>query len=460
MKRAAALFLLLLATAGVAPNASAQTEAPVSRPNILVIVTDDQRATRLGGFQPGTKRWLQDNGTTFTNAYASTPICCPSRASIFSGRYAHNHRVLSNGDGEVLDHSTSMQAYLQEAGYRTGIVGKLLNGWPLRKDPPYWSSFSISRGGYRESFWNINGTRKTINAYHTKFVGYRAADFIRHSEARDARPWMLYVATKAPHRSWEPARQYADSPVNRWKGNPAVRERDLRDKPPWLRDGSCRLRCGRRIRAGQNRLLMSVDDLVLKMREKLKKYGERDTLVVYVSDNGYTWGEHGLEKKSQPYVQSVRVPLMIRWPGHTQGRTLDERFALNIDIAPTVLEAADIAVGETPMDGRSLLVDSARNRVHLEHWCNVRDSCDRWASTRTHAYQYIERYDKEGNVLFREYYNNVSDPWQLTNLLRDRDRTNNPDVARLDAQLEPDRSCVGTRPRQRGNLPLPGVVCP
>jgi arylsulfatase A-like enzyme len=133
---------------------------------------------------------------------------------------------------------------------------------------------------------------------------------------------------------------------------------------------------------------------------------------------------------------------MVSWPGHIESGAVDERFALNIDIAPTVLEAAGIPLGETPMDGRSLLAESARNRVHLEYWCHRR-SCDRWASTRTHDYQYIERYDAEGNVLFREYYDNEGDPWQLTNLLKDGDPNNNPDVAVLDAQLEPDRSCIG-----------------
>ena len=429
---------------GTQRGASAQDD---SRPNILLIVTDDQRATRLGRFQPDTKAWLEDGGTTFTNAYASTPVCCPSRASILTGRYAHNHGVLSNGGGvvpgqEALAHETTLQAYLQEAGYRTSVVGKLLNRWPLEQTPPYWDYFSIFERHYRDTTWNINGTVKTISTYSTKFVGRQAANFIQESETVDGQPWMLYVAPSAPHDPWDPEDRYADFPVGRWKGNPAVREGDLGDKPPWLRHNSCSLDCGRRARAGQTRLLQSVDDLVLKMREKLARAGERNTLVVYVSDNGYLWGEHNLRGKDQPYLQSSRVPLMMRWQGHAQPGVVDERFALNIDIAPTVLEAAGIPVGETPMDGRSLLVDSARNRVHLEHWCNLRQ-CDRWASTRTHDYQYIERYDAEGNVLFREYYDNEDDPWQLRNLLKDGDPTNNPDVVALDSQLAPDKSCVG-----------------
>lgn len=419
------------------------------RPNVLVIVTDDQRATRLGRFQPQTKAWLKDGGTTFANAYASTPLCCPSRASILSGRYAHNHNVRSNAVGgeepgsESFDHSTALHAYLQEAGYRTGIVGKLLNGWPIQDTPPYWDNFSLLKGWYFNTTWNIDGTIKDIDTYSTRFVGRRAARFIRDSETTDKQPWMLYVAPAAPHHPWRPEERYDDVRLGRWAGNPAVEEADLSDKPPWFTDRRrCGLFCGRRIRTGQTRLLMSVDDVVAKLQRKLDEFGETNTLVVYVSDNGSLWGEHGLRGKSQPYVQSTKVPLMMNWPGQTVPGTVDERFALNIDIAPTVLEAAGVAVGETPMDGRSLLVGSERNRVHLEHWC-TRRGCDRWASTRTADYQYIERYDAEGNVLFREYYDNLSDPWQLTNLLEDGDPNNDPDIAALDAQLAPDKSCVG-----------------
>ncbi|MDQ3619066.1 MAG: sulfatase [Actinomycetota bacterium] len=443
MVAAAACGVLGLIT-GSQSLALAQDE---SRPNVLVIVTDDQRALDLDRFQPRTMEWLKDGGTTFPNAYASTPLCCPSRASILSGRYAHNHGVRSNGGdqeagSEALDHSTTMQRYLQEAGYRTGIVGKLLNGWDINEAPPYWDYFSIFRGGYKNRPWNINGTVQKISTYSTRFVGHRVADFIGSAEATDAQPWMLYVAPFAPHRPWNPERRYADAPVEPWGGNPAAREKDRSDKPPWLRSGRCTLSCGRTIQAGQARLMMSVDDLAEKMSQKLEEFDESNTLVIYISDNGYHWGEHRLIAKDQPYVQSSQVPLMMRWSGHTVPGLVDERFALNIDIAPTVLEAAGIPVGTTPMDGRSLLTDSARNRVHLEHWCKMR-GCDRWASTRTHAYQYIERYDADGNVLFREYYDNVADPWQLTNLLRDGDPNNNPDITLLDAQLEPDKSCIG-----------------
>ena len=425
-------------------GASAQDE---SRPNILIIVTDDQRAFGLDEFLPETMEWLGNKGVRYPNAFASTPLCCPSRASIFSGRYAHNHGVRSNNSDEeagveAFDHSTTMQAYLQQAGYRTGIVGKFFNGWALRKSPPFWNSFSIGAltKGYRDRRWSINGNVERISAYSTKFVGHRASVFIRASEANDDRPWMLYVSPAAPHRPWEPERRYENVPIGSWSGNPAVRERDLSDKPPWLQDGRCHLACAR-IRTGQARLMMSVDDLVLKLKEKLTEFEEANTLVTYVSDNGSLWGEHGRQGKSQPYVQSSSVPMMMRWPANTSPGTVDERFALNIDIAPTVLEAAGVPVGETPMDGRSLLDASPRKRVHLEYWCG--HSCDRWASTRTAAYQYVERYDADGNVLFREYYDNLADPWQLTNLLRDGNPNNNPDVAALNARLELDKSCVG-----------------
>ena len=440
----------------LAPLNGAQVQAAETRLNVLLIVTDDQPANRLNRFLPKTMRWLRDNGTTFPNAYASTPLCCPSRASIMSGRYAHNHGVKSNGSSEepgaaAFDHSTSVQRYLQDAGYRTGLVGKLLNGFPVENTPPFWDWFAMTSGGHRNRPWNINGDyRESVSIYNARMVANQSARFIRTSESNDVRPWMLYVTPYAPHVPYDPQRKYEDAPVGSWSGNPAVFEKNKSDKPPWLQEYDCNLRCGRSNRTGQARLIMSVDDLVQRLRDQLSAYDEANTLVVYVSDNGLLWGEHGLHGKAQPYPQASRVPLLMRWPSRVDPGTVDERFALNIDIAPTILEAAGIPVETTVMDGRSLLVDSARNRVHLENWCSdlqerSTNGCDRWASTVTHEYQYIERYNAEGNVIFREYYDSVADPWQLKNLVEDSD-PNTPDpvhLAVVAAQLEPDKSCVG-----------------
>ena len=134
MRFAVAALLVAAVLAVPTPLTRAQEE----RPNILVIITDDQRASM--SFMPQTVEWLQRGGTRFSRAFATTPLCCPSRASIFTGQYAHNHGVRLNHDAEKLNQEETIQRYLQDAGYRTAIVGKYLNEWDLSRDPPYFRS--------------------------------------------------------------------------------------------------------------------------------------------------------------------------------------------------------------------------------------------------------------------------------------------------------------------------------
>src|SRR5918992_225131 len=141
-----------------------------SPPNILVILTDDQRAagtvTQLA--MPATRRWLLDSGTRFPNAFATTPLCCPSRASIYTGQYAHNHGVRLTED--ALDHRNTLQRYLQEAGYQTGIVGKFLNSWDYQNDPPHFDRFTlIHRGGFNHDA-NRDGQIVHLKGYHNTVV--------------------------------------------------------------------------------------------------------------------------------------------------------------------------------------------------------------------------------------------------------------------------------------------------
>jgi arylsulfatase A-like enzyme len=132
-------------------------------PNILIIVTDDQRAGTLG-VMPQTRRWFQQQGTTYTNAFATTPLCCPSRSSILTGRYAHNHGVLKNFMGGRLDHATTIERRLDQAGYTTGIAGKFLNSWKPEDDPPNFDRWAIFNPhidpGYFNSRFNVNGKYK------------------------------------------------------------------------------------------------------------------------------------------------------------------------------------------------------------------------------------------------------------------------------------------------------------
>jgi arylsulfatase A-like enzyme len=438
------------------PAASATPSPPgtngagaAGRPNVLLIVTDDQRE----GLEvmPKTRSWLVRQGTTYEWAFATTPLCCPSRASIMTGRYAHNHLVRTNAAGQVgnLDQRTTLQYYLRSSGYRTAIFGKYLNKWPLEVNPPHfdrWAIFSATPDNVLSAYvggpWNVDGVVEPISTYSTRFLRDLAVGFIRNN--RD-RPWFVYVAPPAPHRPFLPEPVYADAAVPAWDGNPAVSERDKSDKPPYVRASNIGLERGQDLRSKQLRTLMSVDDLVDGMLTALRDSGQLDgTMVFLLSDNGYLWGEHGLLGKPPPYLQATRVPFLARWPGHLGRGDVERRLVANIDIAPTVLDAAGVMVDPAiPMDGRSLL-DTAwrRDRLVLENfWAR---EAPKWSSTVTPEFQYVEYYDLAGETItFSEYYDLTTDVWQLTNLLHDGDRRNNPDQAALHAVLTRDRACVG-----------------
>ena len=417
------------------------------RPNVLVIVTDDHRAHQAFATMPATRRIFKRNGTYFTNAYATTPLCCPSRASIMSGRYAHNHRVRSHRGtaAENLDQDRTIQAFLQRAGYETGLFGKYLNEWDPRDDPPFFDTWAFFSTGspYTSGTYNIDGNVRRIDRYSTTFIADRALAFLKESdEAQDRKPWFAYVATNAPHGPAQPERRYRDSHIDRWKGNPAVFEEDRSDKPPWIQKSDKGIEEGRRVRAGQLRSLRSVDDLIERMFSMLRRLRERNTIAFFISDNGKLWGEHGAVGKTRPYNDSVRIPILMRWPGRVPAGVEDARIAANIDIAPTIVRSVGLSLG-TSFDGRSLFADATRREILLEYWKSPDFPTPPWASLRSRKRQYVEHYDRAGAIQFREYYDLVADPWQLENLLGDDDPLNDPDVAALHRELSEARRCRG-----------------
>lgn len=423
------------------------------RPNVLIILTDDQRAHGTMMVMPKTRRWFARGGTTLSNAYATTPLCCPSRASIFSGRYAHNHTVQSNQRGAEanFDQSATMQSLLQGAGYRTAIYGKYFNAWDLSENPPgfdRWGIFSPNGvTGYTGTTWNIDGTQREIDRYSTDFVGAEGTRFIGRQEQTDARPWFLELATFAPHQPATPKPRFADARVPAFHADPSMSEADRTDKPGYVqaRDpvGLTRIRAAR---DRELRALMSVDRLVAHVFAALRTDGElANTLAFFLSDNGTLWGAHGMMGKHTPYTPSIRIPMLMRWPGHVDAGIRDRRFAANIDIAPTALEAAQLAPTSWTPDGRSLLDPATRSRVLTEYW-QIKHPSDvpTWASTLKRSFQYVEYYDQNGAITFREYYDLRADPWELTNLLHDGNRANDPAIRRLHRELAADRTCSGS----------------
>lgn len=430
------------------PGASAQAGGP--RPNVLIIITDDQRIESMGPMRQ-TRAWFKRGGTEYANAFATTPLCCPSRASIFTGRYPHNHMVQTNADAQELDPKTTLAYYLKQDGYQTGIVGKYLNSW--KGQPSHfeqWDTFE-NRSGYKNAPFNTNGAVHQVRKYSTDYIAARARSMVGAFEAQDARPWFLVVGTWAPHTPANAAKKYRRSKVGQWQGNPAVFEEDRSDKPAFVQDKEAGYKGGRKLRMRQLRTLKSVDDLVEELFGTMTQLGEtNDTLAFFLSDNGIAWAEHGMKTKATPYAPAVRVPMLARWPGHLPQGVREDALVGNIDIAPTVLEASGIDPDPaSPIDGRSLLGANTRNRMLLEfQGGNNMPGVPTWAAMWTSQYEYAEYYDDAtGEVSFREYYDLVNDPYQLENLLFDPDPTNDPpadELARLSLQLARDRRCRGT----------------
>lgn len=437
-----ALLPLSFTAAAVDPaaNAAAAQVPGDERPNVLFIVTDDQRQGMDA--MPSTRALFADQGRRYPNGFVTTPLCCPARASIMTGRYAHNHGILDNGRSAAIPHHDMLQAELQAAGYRTALYGKYLNAAGLRMSPPNFDDFAVTRPGYANENWNVNGTIGEIPGYNAHLVSDFAVKFIK-DRARGDKPWFMMLNPYAPHAPYLPEPAYADAPVGRAQATVGALERDLSDKPGWIRNNGGHWDPeGKHIRRQQLRSLLSIDDLVERVMATLEQTGQQNTIAVFMSDNGYLWGEHGYIGKGAPYTEAVRVPFYMRWPGRIPSGSVDWRIVANIDLTPTILGALGLPVGER--DGRDLFDTTIkRDRLQLEYWCNTR-SCHPWAATRTKSFQYTEHYDSDGNVRFREYYDLKADPAQLENLLRDGVASNNPPIAPLSAQLQADRTCVGS----------------
>jgi arylsulfatase A-like enzyme len=447
--RASVIVILLVCAsctgeAGTSDGSAERAGSPrEARPNILIIITDDQRADRTLGVMPATHRLFVQGGTKFVNAYATTPQCCPSRATIFTGLYAHNHGVLENEDGDELDHESTLQNLLQDAGYSTAIAGKFLQGRPVTVDPPHFDRWATTGWGYTDRLFNIDGRSRIVHRYSTDFIAAVAVRWLEEFEGDDRRPWLMYVAPTAPHLPYEPEPSYAHAKVPQWNGNPATGAVDKSDKVRYVRISKYSARSGAGVLRQQLRTLMSVDDLVARVFRTLGRLHERSrTLAIFVSDNGHLHGELGLFGKRLPYRPAARIPLLIRWPGHVAPGAVDHRLAGNLDLAPTAWAAAASSgqLPRRPWDGMSLLGTGRHEELLLEQYKNgyVPD----WASVVTVNDQYIEYVSDSGKLRHAEYYDLDADPWQLDNLI-DNSAAANRDAAGAARRLDAIRDCVG-----------------
>lgn len=457
LRRSTLVSALLLAAL---PNLASAPEAAGSRLvgppspeplNIVMIVTDDQRALGTMQVMPETRRWFQTGGTTFERAYATTPTCCPSRASIMTGRFAHNHGVHTSapGQAQLLDQETTLQRYLWDAGYLSGLFGKYLNEWPMEEPPPYFHHWATRNKNptrsYKDGRWNVDGEVRKIERYATDFLGSRAVRFLRYAEVEDDRPFFLYFSPHAPHSPSLPARRHQGEKVGPFEDNPATTEVDLSDKPAYVAESTVERSVVTRQRRRALRTLMAADEAIGRLFSELEAAGELDnTLAIFLSDNGFMWGEHRVNGKRFPYLDSVRIPLFVRWPERFTPGSTDERLVGTVDLAPTIFEATGI-IPEHDLDGRSLLSDHDRQRLLLEHWNREDRATPDWASFITKDTHYIEYYLAERLVVGeREFYDLLSDPWETLNLFGDGNPNNDPDVTMMSLQLNRALTCIGT----------------
>lgn len=354
--------------------ASTLLGAPRPKRNLVFILVDDHRFDMLGcrGHPwlktPNLDR-LAKGGALFDNAFVTTSLCAPSRASVLTGQYAHAHGVVNNSS--VLGAgAATFPALLRRANYRTAYIGKWHIGGDDSPRPEFdrWVSFR-GQGEYNDPEMNFDGARRRVHGYMTDILTDEALRFI---DEKAAKPFCLYLAHKAVHAEFVPAARhsglYADAPVPR-PASMADTEVNYRGKPDWLRRarGSCLGVDGmynRRIGfddayRGYCRTLAAVDESVGRVMDGLRARGLLDqTLIVYMGDNGFLWGEHGLIDKRCMYEPSLRIPLIAHCPALFEGGMRVTDMALNIDICPTLLDAAGM---EAPANvhGRSLL-ESAR----------------------------------------------------------------------------------------------------
>jgi N-acetylglucosamine-6-sulfatase len=352
----------LVRTLLVAAALSALVPAPAAqaaRPNVLVILTDDQRWDTLSAM-PTVQSELVRNGVSFSNSFTVNPLCCPSRASLFTGLYSRSTGVYHNRGARGLrsfDERSSIALPLRASGYRTGLIGKYMNDYATTRVPPGWDRWvaftgSITSGrplGFFDYDLSVDGALVSHGSapadYSTDVLAAHARDFIRDSAGR---PFFLVFAPFAPHHPATPAprHQSAFPNLDPWRP-PSYDEADVSDKPTWLRrrarldaEESARLDAFRR---DQLRSLLAVDEAVGSLVSTLDDENRlANTLIIYTSDNGHFWGEHRLNAKMAAYEESIRVPLVVRYDPLTTAPRTESRFVANIDIAPTIAKFAGI----------------------------------------------------------------------------------------------------------------------
>lgn len=405
--------------------------------NILVVLTDDHRYDAMGfmkaqsfGDTPTLDR-LAREGVHFRNAFVTTALCSPSRASIFTGLYAHQHRVVDNNH-PIPPGLIYYPEYLQKAGYETAFIGKWHMGMETDAPQPgfdHWISF-LGQGSYLPDAHglNINGRKVPQKGYLTDELTDYALDWIGKRDGK--RPWMMHLAHKAVHSEFIPAPRHAGRYANETFRYPENMKPGMPGRPMWVENqrnswhgvdypyhGT--LDIGDYYKRYMETLL-AVDEGLARIMDLLEQRGELDdTLILYMGDNGFMFGEHGLIDKRAAYEESMRIPMLMRCPAMFGPGTVDAVVA-NIDVAPTMLAAAGLSAPAhiAGADMLSLIGNPSapwRNELLYEYyWERNFPQTPTVHALREDRYKYIHFH---GIWDLDELYDIAADPHENDNLL-------------------------------------------
>ena len=417
-----ALALVPSAWLGVSAHAAA---APRTPPNIVFIMLDDI-STGYMDAMPNVSSLIADKGVEFTNGITPTSLCCPSRASTLSGKLAHTTGVYDNtpenGGWNMFqpqEHST-IATHLHDAGYRTGLFGKYLNGFGASPDgyvPSGWDTFEAFRTtGYYN--WSLGGTAEEqygdkVSDYSTDVLSDKAVQYVKDQEdAPEAKPIFLYFAPHSAHKPLIPAQRH----IGTWHPEPldaAFNEAQISDKPRFMRNKPLLRGSYEKYQIEQQKqheMLMSADEGVGRIIDALGP-DVSNTLFIVMGDNGYLLGSHRLEGKDYPYVRSARVPMIMRLDGVIDS-TIADRLTTNTDLTATMAEVAGVS---WPMDGISVLGEWRTGTVMEQiKFANsgVAKKHPAYCGYRTSNWLYV-KWNNQGR---EELYRYSTDPSELKNL--------------------------------------------
>ena len=472
---------LLLLTSCTSTKTSNSEKEP--KPNVIIILADDLGYGDISCYAQKNKitpniDLLAEHGVRCTDFYVPTPYCAPSRATLLTGMFPQTNGVSTNQEGREFnpDKTPSFAQILQQEGYKTAFIGKwhMAESFEPRKGFDYWCSFS-GQGNYNGNDLNINGKVIRNEGYITDELNKYALDFVSKNAEN---PFCLYLSHKAVHQPFTPAERDKDLYDNDLVPEPAGWSDNMQNKPAWqriepnmnqrlrLRDkeldkitpvksrqfGPWPAKTGKGEQKNYLRCLSAVDDGIGEIYDLLQKTGKLDnTVIVFAGDNGFFHGEHGKDDKRLAYNESMRIPLVMRYPKMAKAGNTVSEMVLNADIAPTFLDVAGVQI-PAQMQGKSVIPllqgknEGWRKSFLFTYWPDLIYFIPRIAAIRTERYLYSTTPDLKE---IDELYDEQADPAELNNLAE------NPDYSELKSKLSKELEQLKKETGYRDEVPRP-----